>query len=328
MTIPRQAEEAAELAEKLLNQLNGDIPDPADPASPADPGAEPPADPGTPPPTPDPEPPVPSDAGELDELRKYKDRYLHLKGKYDTEVVELADLKKTLLDRALAVAVPPAPDIPPVLNARIEKFRAEYGDAVVEAMREMIRQEAEPLVKGQLEPVHQQVLDVETAQRKVAQDNFFSYLDDKVTGEWRPISTTFQEMASGKAPSDPKIAEFLQQTDPSGLFTYYDLINGYQNKWDADKLAIVFNTYLGQSAPVVPPAVPIVKDPPPGQQALVAPNRQTPHTTPAVGEQRIWTAEMINEFKRNDLQNKYSPDESKNMWDDLLAAMSENRIRG
>jgi hypothetical protein len=162
------------------------------------------------------------------------------------------------------------------------------------------------------------VEDVSETQIKAAQDNFRNYLTNKVEGDWVALW-------QGK---DEKFVEFLDQPDPSGLYTYGQLVQLYNDNWDADRLATIFNLYLKSQAK--PQPQPEVVKPPvrnPAQDAVVAPSRATTNTVPTTTDAKVWTQEMIAEFKKNDRMGKYDAETSKAMWDDLLSAISQNRIR-
>jgi hypothetical protein len=243
-----------------------------------------------------------------EEYRKAQARYESLKGKYDKEVPtlhnDLKEFKQQVFER-LETQRPeePKPD-------RFEKFKEEYGEDLYNTIRELAAMETEEKIKSSLKPVQEHVASVEDTQVKAAQQNFVDYLDTKVTGDWKNLWQG----------NDPKFIEFLEQPDPSGLYTYGQLIKAYNDEWDADRMSIVFNTYLGQSKPVQ-------RQPRPEKEAMVAPSRQNTHSTPNVNNPTIWTSQTMKEFQENDRLGRYTPEESKAMWDDLLSAPSENRMR-
>jgi hypothetical protein len=122
---------------------------------------------------------------------------------------------------------------------------------------------------------------------------------------------------------DPKFIDFLQQPDPSGLYTYGELVELYNDKWDADKLTKVFDAYWSSQ--------PAPKQPKPqnnSRDALIAPSRTQASSSPNTQEKRIWTGDMIRQFQNDDRMKKYDAETSAAMWNDLLAAPSENRVRG
>lgn len=258
---------------------------------------------------------------DVEELRKFKARYMSLQGKYNSEVPrlhqELRELKQSVFQkleqqidqRQQQQEVPQKPQEPDKLSA----FKEEYGEDFVESLRALIQAEAEAKIMATIKPVQEQVSSVEYTQVRAAQQSFMGYLDETVKGDWRGLW-------EGK---DPKFIEFLNQPDPSGLYTYGDLVQQYNNNWDADRLAKVFNTYLESK----PQPKPKPEQPNPAKQAMVAPNRSTQHTAPKTTDKIIWTKDAIKEFEKNDRMGRYNPEQSKAMWEDLLSAVAENRVR-
>lgn len=309
MEIPKQVDEAADLATQLHEQM-------FTPQAPVEPEVIDPPDDNQPAPeaNTDEEPDVPHD-DDIEELRKFKERYLHLKGKYDAEVPrlnnELKEFKQTVFERLEAqVKQTPTENTEQPVD-KFAKFKEEYGEDLFEAIKELAGIQAEERLNTRIKPVEDQVSSVEDTQIKTAQQNFVNYLDTKVTGDWK-------KLWNGE---DPKFLEFLEKPDPSGLYTYGDLVKAYNDNWDADRLSTVFNLYLKENTPVAP------KTSNPTKDAMVAPSRQTTHTTPSINDKRIWTTAAMQEFQQKDAKGLYTPEESKAMWDDLLAAPSENRFK-
>ncbi len=259
---------------------------------------------------------VPHD-DDIEELRKFKARYLSLQGKYNAEVPrlqhELHDLKQSVFEKLEQRTAQPQQTPAPVPD-KYSAFAEEYGEEFVGRLRELIEIEAERKIRETIQPVQQHVASVEDTQIKAAQQSFIGYLDQAVNEnvDWR-------KMWSGE---DPKFMEFLQQPDPSGLYTYGDLAQAYNNNWDADRLAKIFNMYAEAQAPPARPSKPN-----PAKEAMVAPSRNTNHTVPQSTNKQIWTSDSIKQFQIKDRRGDFSPEESKAMWDDLLSAPSENRIR-
>lgn len=255
-----------------------------------------------------------------EEKDTFEARYKSLKGKYDAEVPrlhqELKELKQSIFDRLgnLETKKEQVAEVKAV-NEKLEKFREDYGDDLIDYLREFIKEEVTPMVQQNISQVKQKVDSVEETQVKAAQESFMAVLDGKVEGDWRKLW----------AGEDEGFVEFLSQPDPHGLYTYGELVEAYNNKWDADRLATVFNTYLSKTAQPVQREQP--KKPSPANEAMVAPSRKTPTAAPRAEEKRIWTQESMKEFQVADRQGKYDPETSKAMWEDLLSAVSENRIR-
>lgn len=313
MSIPSQVEEAAVLAEKLHQEMFSQESKEEEVKSEDTEEEEVEEEPEIE----EEEEVVPHD-DDLEELRKYKARYLSLKGKYNAEVPrlqqDLKDLKQSVFEKLSSITEKPAEtqkeqdkqdDI-------IAKMKEEYGDDFIDGIYKIAEYIADQKVKSTVEPVQEKLTSVEDTQLKTAQENFKSYLDTKVEGDWRALW-------EGK---DSKFIEYLQQPDPSGLYTYGDLVQMYNDAWDADKLAIVINGYLETKTDKKKESKPNLE-----RDALVAPNRSTHNSTPKTEDKVIWTRDSIKQFERDDRQNKYTTEESQKLWNDLLTAASEGRIR-
>ena len=316
MELPRQVEEAANIAEELMQGIQQAPQQEAQQAQEVQEAQEETVEENE---TSE-EQDVPHD-DDVQELRKFKDRYLSLKGKYDAEVPrlhqELREFKQSVFERL-------APQTPKeeqkVENDKVAKFKEEYGEEFVENLRELLKAEVDPLIRSNVSQVEQQVASVEDTQIKAAQQNFANYMDTKVQHNWREIAQVFNEIAYDQPVSNPKIAEFLAKPDPSGYYTNFDLVKIFNDNWDGDKLANVFNSYYEQ-APKPKPKNNHVQD------AMVAPSRSTQHVAPTTSDKTIWTKDMIAQFEKDDRMGKYSNEESQAKWNDLLAAAGEGRIR-
>lgn len=323
VTIPRQAQEAVDMAEKLhaqmFNQQEVEVPAEKDEEEVETTEVTDDGDTNVDDDT-QTEYDVPHD-DDVEELRKFKARYLTLKGMYDADVPrlhkELKELKQSVFEKFNSVIEEKAKTETPPKEETVDdlaKFEEEYGTDFVSQLRKLIANEASQLVK----PVQEKVESVEDTQVKTAQTSFTDYLDQSVKGNWR-------DAWDGK---DPKFQEFLEKQDPSGLYTYADLINLYNTQWDADRMSKIFNMYFEETAT---PEVPIVPKPAPqsrpDKEAMIAPSRTQVQSTPASEEKLIWTSEKLAEFQKLDRAGKYSKEESLKLWDDLLSAPAEGRFK-
>lgn len=313
MDLPKQVDEAVDLAEQLFNQMH-----PTEETSTEEPVVEEDI------PIEEAEEVVPHD-DDLVELRKFKSRYQSLKGKYDAEVPrlsqELKDLKQSVFERLdQAVKKPEVAKEEEVNESEfLDSFKEKYGDEFADSLVELFTRES----KKSQKPIHDKVTSIEDTQQKTAQSNFVNYIDEHLnTDREKPLD--WQGLWSGK---DPKFLEFLEKPDPSGLYTYRQLAELYNENWDADKLVSIFKIYDSENKPVVKEVKPKTNPVSPQRQALVAPNRTNTHVTPDTESKQIWTSSMMEEFTRLDRQGKYSAEDSKAMWEDLLSALGENRIR-
>lgn len=312
MGIPSQVEEAAQMAEQLHERLYQEPDSEVIDDQEEEPKEESQEE--------HEEADVPHD-DDVEELRKFKERYLSLKGKYDAEVPrlhsELREFKQSVFDKLSSFSQKPQEEqeVKPKENERIAKFKEEYGEEFVDTLRELFKQEfsneIDPRLTQATRQLQEQVSSVEETQITAARQNFGAYLDQQVKGDWKALWNG----------QDAKFLEFLNKPDPSGLYTYGELAQAYNDKWDADKLTKIFNTYFEEQAPKKP------EQPNPAKTAMVAPSRSTQHTAPASTDKRIWTQESMAEFQRDDRRGKYTPEESLALWEDLMRAPSENRMR-
>lgn len=314
--IPKQVEEAADLALQVHEQMFNYV-EPEEEEEETETSEEPE-------PSPDDDEDVVDvpDDDDIEELKKFKARYLTLKGKYDAEVPrlshELRDLKQSVFEKIEKMTTqrenPAEVSNEPAPEDLMMQFAETYGEEFTDSLKKLIAAEA----RKYTQPVQEAVTSVEEIQMKTAQTNFVNYLDNNladVVPDWR-------EKWSG---NDPNFIEFLKQPDPSGLYTMGQLAEMYNNAWDADKLISIFRLYHESSAPPAPQSK--QQRTPPQKEAMVAPSRTNTHTAPNTESKPIWTQDMIKEFQVLDRQGRYEPEVSKAMWDDLLLAMSEGRLR-
>lgn len=333
----------------------------AEPVEPVEPAvADTPAEPA--PATPD----APAEPEVIDwqaRAEKAEAQYNTLRGKYDAEVPRLhSDLKEFKEQVFNRIGDPTAAPVTPVeeptaeetaRNERIAQFKEEYGEEYVGLLRDFMLSEVKPLLGTAVEPVQEQVASVEEAQQVAATTAFVQYLDENIT------DINWKEAWEGK---DPEFLAFLETPDPSGYYTYGQLAELANENWDGQRIVKIFESYkqskgieptvtpevpaVPATEPVapqaaqppvapetpaatapVPPATPAAQVPNPAD-ALVAPSRTTPHTTPATdGNPIIWDSASMAAFEKADQQGKYTPEQSKALWDDLLLAPSQNRFR-
>jgi len=264
---------------------------------------------------------VPTDP---DELRKFKDRYLVLKGKYDAEVPRLAselrELKSYIAEQATAEAERRLNQQKP--QAPTQEEADPFADAVEqygEDFVKMVQRIADRVAAEKVEPIKQQTVSVEETQIAAARNAFQAELNSRV-GNW-------QDLWGGK---DPGFVEFLRQPDPNGFYTYGEIVEQANNNWDAEKLAKVMSIYNDSKQPKQQPTqTPKTSPSSKSEAAMLAPSRTTPsNAAPTDSSKRVWTAADIAKFERDDRAGKYSDQESMAMYTDLLAAANEGRIRG
>jgi len=253
-----------------------------------------------------------------DKVDIFEQKYNSLKGKYDAEVprlhTELKELKESIFEKLNTISETSKEEekleIP---DDKLAKFKEEYGEDLLGYLDAYFDSKVQPTLKQQTEdvinPIRDKVESVEESQIQSAKTEFADYLDGNVNGDWRDIGV------------NPKFQEFLTQEDPSGLYTYGELLENYNKQWDNVKMAKVMNIFFGDKTDTKKETKPT-----PDQDALIAPSRQTKTQVPAADEKIRWTAGSIKQFELDDRKGKYTPEESQSMWNDLLSAPSENRI--
>lgn len=314
-SIPSQVEEAASMAEKLFEQMNRSATEEqseTDSKEVEEETSEETSD--------EPEEdleeeeevdePEVEEEEEIDpkELKKWRDRYLTLKGKYNAEVPRLASQLKELQEQLIKPSVKESvkDDVDPEEDE--DSFESVYGIEFVENIRKLINQ----TVKQEIQPVTDKVDLVETTQRNDAAESFKSYLDENAEG-WR-------DLWEGK---DKGFQKYLKQPDPSGLYTNGELLELYNKAWDADKMVKLFKLYKNETVPNTKQKESLTRD----KEAMIAPSRSKTTPEPTSKEKTIWTATSMKEFEQADRLGKYSDEESQAKWADLLAAANEGRIR-
>lgn len=300
--IPKQVEEAAELAEELLAAKPDEKEEtPEEEALEEEPEAE--------------------EAEEVEEppAEDFQQKYKTLQSKYDKEVPqlhkELKELKQSIIDRLGEVMKKPDPQpekVEVAVNEKLAKFKEEYGEDLYDYMRELISVEGKNLFFEQSKPIQEKVSKVEESQITAARDAFTAALDEKVQGDWQALFN-----------GDPEFEKFLNTKGPFGLMSFGEMMDQANSNWNADAMAEIFNHYLSQNAPPQKQSKVAEKH----KEALVAPSRSTKHSAPKSGEKRIWTLETMEEFQKADRQNKYSQEESQALWNDLMSAAAEGRFQ-
>lgn len=314
MAIPKQVEEAAELAENLLAELNApDEKEEAtdDQALSEETGEEETAE-------------EEEEDQEDQEEETFRHKYKTLQSKYDKEVPklhkELKELKQSVFDRLgefqKSQTAQPKQEEQAAKNEVLERFKEEYTPEFYDALKEFLKVEGQSIFQNQLKPVEEKLTSVESTQIASARDAFNSVLDSNVKGDWKTVWET----------EDPAFMAFLDTKGPFGLMTYAEMMAHANSTWNAEAMAEIFNAYFGDSATEQPSSKQkeVSKK---QKEALIAPSRDTKATTPKADEKRIWTQEMIKQFQKDDLQKKFTPEESQNLWNDLLAAANEGRIQ-
>mgnify|MGYP005844839585 CR=1 FL=1 len=254
----------------------------------------------------------------------FKQRYNSLKGKYDKEVPrlhnELKDLKQSVLERLGSLeetSKKTETEEPPPVNEKVEEFKEKYGDELHDYLLTLIKEEGSSLLKDEIKPVSEKLNTIEEDTQSQKLTKFMETIDGKVSdsakGKW-------QDILAGE---DENFLEFLDKPDPSGMFTYGEVFAKASNDWNSDRIAKVVDKFFEEQAPASEKKDKARKE----KEALIAPPRKTRSKAPEGNEKKIWTQDDMKQFEKDDRQGKYSQEESMALWNDLLLAPSEGRIR-
>jgi hypothetical protein len=348
--IPKQVLENAQIAEDLIEKLNTPETPPAV-EEPVDPDAEVPAvveEPVVPAAEEgDTVPPVKVVEPEVTdweaEFQKLDQKHKTLQGKYNAEAPgensradklqnELTAFKATTIEKLKALTTPEVPVIEEpsadmvARKGRIEKMLAEYGGEYMDDLDAFVADRVDAGIAAGLAPIQEKLTAHEEKQVAVVQDKFMTTVEEKITVKTWEKDWTEQG-------SNPEFEEFLKQPDPSGLYTNGQLAEMFSDKGDADKFSTLLNIFYqtqGDPTPAADPTpavVPVPAKETPRPDAMVAPSRTAPATTPAdAGDKIIWTQSTMDAFYKKDQKKGYTPEESAKLWEDILLAPHEGRI--
>lgn len=261
-----------------------------------------------------------TNTSQLDEEElKYRDRYLVLQGKYNAEVpriaAELQELRSYIAEQA---ALEAERKLNPQINNNepatdpLSELKEEYSEDFVEKIQYLINQTVQKQIEPLAATTQQKIATVEDTQIASARAAFKAELSEKVPN-WEALVTG----------QDKNFIEFANKLDPTGLYTYGQLIQSANDNWDIDRMAAILQNYNSQTQ--APQKESITKQ----KQAMIAPSRSTTSSNTVPNESgKIWTASEIIQFQIDDRKGKYDDETSKRMYADLLAASSEGRIRG
>jgi hypothetical protein len=256
-----------------------------------------------------------------EEEETYKRKHDSLKGRFDKMSREFAEMRQYI--ESAKAAPQEEPKQSPGQSRKEEilaKLNEEYPEELIENLRALQRIEAEEVAQQYMQPIQKQTQSLEDIQYASAQQEFISVLTQKAPN-WQEIWAVADELKNGLEPSNERVAAYLESADPSGLYTNYELIQAYNNEWDADRMAIVCNMY---SAPKPQREVRNFQ-----REAMVAPSRvRTQPSMQSAPEKRMWTMKEFQQFQVDARNDKYDDATKAEIWADVQSAISEGRIRG
>lgn len=281
-TLPEQVQRQLDAADQIVEGLTTPPPDDP-PAPPEEPPAEPPAQ--DPPP-----PPPPATSDETD----WKQKYLSLQGVHRSDINRLNGeidlLKAKVAELTTRPAEPPKPPEPApakklVTEQDVEAFGPDLVDMIRRAAREIADEEMGP-IKAKLEATEAElaatkgtVETVATTQSRSTKDKFMGELAQLVP-DWSTVN------------ADTGFLQWLNEVDAFAGVPRQELLDDAAAKFDAQRVARIFNAYKDTTAPPAPPPAP--KD---DLTRLVQPgSNRVPAPTEAPAKPKTWTAQAIDDF--------------------------------
>ena len=329
--VQRQIDAANAEHAQLLQSLNAPpgAPPPSEPA--ADPATDPSAPPAqpagegvppvAPPPPAPPAPPPPPAPPEED----FKQKYLTLQGKYNTEIPQLraeaARLAAKIREQEgliaqLTAAPPAAPAAAPAAEDIPAELRAEYGDEFFDVVGKQARSVLAPILNDIKSKVDQiSARDREIAERTAvnARAAVFTALVEQVGPHWEQINT------------DQKFLAWLQQPDVlSGQSRQLLLTNAFEAN-DAARVVMFFKTFLQEDASATPTPTP--RQPAVDIGTLVAPGAPRAAPAPAApGGKRTWSEQEIAVHYAKVRRGLISAAEAARIEKEIIEAAREGRV--
>jgi hypothetical protein len=255
-----------------------------------------------------------------DEEATYERRYKHLQGKYNAEVPRMAkqlkELEQHLQELQAARETVKETAAPSKIDEVIARLKEGYPEDFVEDIDTLLRYRSEEVAQRVVQPVQSYQQATEEAQHDRALENHINTLNQK-SPVWEKVWHVAEELGNGLEPSDPRVAEFLTRPDPSGLYTNYQLLVEYDKAWDADRFATLCNMYEQQPAQRRNPS----------REAMLAPSRSNNQPSSTNQEKRIWTMHEFEQMQRDERAGKLDEQTAAALWQDATAALQEGRFR-
>ena len=273
-----------------------------------------------------------------DEEPTWKARYDSLNGKYKKEVPtlqrDLSDLKKkffSLMTPKDDTEEPTNVDTLDAVRKRIEDAREDTDPDLINLIEDIFQVNVSTALESSVKPVADKVDKIEKDSSESSRNDVAVTIDSLVEGDWRALM-------AGK---DEEFLAFLGETDPSGMFTYGDVLDNANKNWDGDRMSKLFKLYLkeGDTATVAAdeedPAkiaedakkAALAKAKKKKKAAMVAPSTTQTTTTPTDDDKIIWTQASIAQLEKDERSGKITKEEADKYFDDLMLATKEGRIR-
>lgn len=294
----------------------------------------------------------PAEGKEAPQPEAWEQKYRVLQGKYNAEVPRLQRQLNDLMGRfeqttqqltatqnmlaslhqqraapSAGQAAAPAGQSKLVKDEEIR----DYGPDLIDVMRRVAREEVAPVVDQTIQPVKQQLEQVNRQASQVAdrtlqteQEKLFATLDKEIP-DWRTVNR------------DEGFLAWLGQPDPYSGEQRGVLLKRAYERLDIPRVLTFFRGYRNENAVVTPPAA----APAPATEAaagpqqklenLVAPGTPKAGSTgaPSTAGKRIWTQAEIKKFYSDCAAGRYArmKDRRDEIERDIFAAQLEGRIR-
>ena len=332
MSIPKQVQKQSEEVQELYKQINGETEEAqataeAAPEEAVNDVAEPTTSDSVEEQAPQSEPQEQTESGDQEPKQDdWQQKYRSLQGMYNADVPRLNAENRDLSSRVsqleglLSTMQEPAQQTPVQSEKLItDDDVKEYGDSIAvmrKAAREEVAQEIAQLRQqvGQLQGVLPQVQQVQTQQKKSAEQTFWSTIASEVPN-WNDIN------------NDPDFQSWLLAIDPLTGISRQTYLEDAQKNLDASRVVNFFRTWEGENGKTNTAQV----DRTAQQSQLqkqVAPGRSRNNGVKASGQNRTYTPNDIQEFYADVRKGKYKgrDDERGRIERDIFAAQQEGRI--
>lgn len=332
MSIPKQVQKQSEEVQELYKQINGEPEEAqanaeATPVEAVDDVAEPTTSDSVEEQAPQSEPQEQVESGDQEPKQDdWQQKYRSLQGMYNADVPRLNAENRDLASRVsqleglLSTMQEPAQQAPAVAEKLItDDDVKEYGDSIAvmrKAAREEVAQEIAQLRQqvGQLQGVLPQVQQVQTQQKKSAEQTFWSTIANEVPN-WNDIN------------NDPDFQSWLLAVDPLTGINRQTYLEDAQKQLDANRVVSFFRTWEGETGKTNTAQV----DRSAQQSQLqkqVAPGRSRNNGAKPSGQARTYTQEDIKNFYVDVRKGKFKgrDDERGRIERDIFAAQQEGRI--
>jgi len=241
----------------------------------------------------------------------WQSRYNVLQGKYTNEVPRYAEQLRELRQYAQSLEdrlqeAPPEPKAPAALEEKYRQAAELFGEDLVQFTRDMAQAEADRRI-GELKQSQKQV---EQRLTQSENDRFFAQIDAAVPN-WRTVDT------------DPSWLGWLQEYDPMLGAPRQAAIDQAVQTRDVNRVAHLFNTFLGAQRPT---AVNTTPQPTRAQLEQVTPRVSGNASVAQSPQARVYTQAEIAQLLDPRNFNRLPREQQVALDNDIDLAVREGRI--